>query len=965
MKKAVNVLWVALLLLVPCVHALVNENMTRDLVLSLSFDQENVTASSILDQSTYQDNATIVDTAKIINSTGVNGQVFNCTNSATAGGVSIKALNLSGDSNRTISTWVKPRSITANDVWFWHGTFSSTQLDSLGFIGTTGLWKFWGYNRDVSVSAPNLLPLNTWTHTLATISTNFTNSSYKLYNNGTLSVMQTNNNLSTTVTNYVLCKDVANTYTYDGEIDNVRVWNRTLTQEEITFEYNNGSRRDFDTYIHNFTIKMISPLNDSIDQNNTFIVKFMVDTVFPNVTCAIYTDFYGGEVYDGVHGFQNRYSSTASLNTLVTYELNYDHSSSVKAIDPFNYSIYCFFRENTTTIDGIITTKYQIIRDYSKPTATFNTNNFFNSSGGSIISNATSLNKLINFTLEDNFKLAKFFFTINRSNGILIFEKNITGYGTNFTNVVNFYANLSSVNGLHLVTLTVFDNFSNNITYSMNYTYTNATFVFVNPPYTNYNTFLFNVSFNINITVNGTFMNYTKLNYYFFNGSLIQSVNISTIGSGTYNFNYLTPKKEINNMSINVTMYDLYGGIFNSETYLVKNIYFDNCSVSSLVIINFSVYDENNPTKTLVTQTEININYTNNKEFLTISYSNTMDNKSYYEYCMDINGNNYITANVYIKYSTTNGFTNRYYVYQLNLTNSSIYNIIAYDSNTTTSFSNLRITTRKSTDYDYFPNIVTTLQRFYVGENVWRNVQMDQTGDYGLSLFHVIEGTTDYRLLFRSRTNQLYKTSEMLRFSCTSSMCDVTYLLDPDQISIGYGRPVIYTVTYNNNTNIINISWVDITQSTTSVYVSVTKPTGLTYIMICNTTQTGGAGSIACDVTNYNGELFVSAWSSQSPLYPDLGLWVYAEGNNATISDYYNNHLPSNDKLIYSAFILITCVGAGAYTAMGAMLGLLIGIVAIITLGYINIHMTALFIAFIVISIIIIMVRYNKKPQNG
>ena len=46
-----------------------------------------------------------------------------------------------------------------------------------------------------------------------------------------------------------------------------------------------------------------------------------------------------------------------------------------------------------------------------------------------------------------------------------------------------------------------------------------------------------------------------------------------------------------------------------------------------------------------------------------------------------------------------------------------------------TDASDLKITVRNDSNYEALNNVYAKLQRYYIGENVWRTVQMDKTGE--------------------------------------------------------------------------------------------------------------------------------------------------------------------------------------------------------------------------------------------
>ena len=83
---------------------------------------------------------------------------------------------------------------------------------------------------------------------------------------------------------------------------------------------------------------------------------------------------------------------------------------------------------------------------------------------------------------------------------------------------------------------------------------------------------------------------------------------------------------------------------------------------------------------------------------------------------------------------------------------------------------------------------------------------MDRSDDYGLLIYDVVEKSQDYRLKFYDTSNNLLKTSDVLRFSCDSGVCELVSLISP--IGSTTTEPVLnVNQTYNNITNILSVYW--------------------------------------------------------------------------------------------------------------------------------------------------------------
>ena len=143
----------------------------------------------------------------------------------------------------SISFWAYHNNTAIGREWLWQIGESS----SLGtcFVGTwespwTNLWFKFGngetsfYGTNTSQSIPN----EEWFHIVATVN----GTSQKLYYNGSLvsNVTKTNtirnNNTTLTVGN-----DSGNSYPWDGSVDEVGIWSRALSSDEVSTLYNSGN----------------------------------------------------------------------------------------------------------------------------------------------------------------------------------------------------------------------------------------------------------------------------------------------------------------------------------------------------------------------------------------------------------------------------------------------------------------------------------------------------------------------------------------------------------------------------------------------------------------------------------------------------------------------------------------------------------------------------------------------------
>lgn len=378
---------------------------------------------------------------------------------------------------------------------------------------------------------------------------------------------------------------------------------------------------------------------------------------------------------------------------------------------------------------------------------------------------------------------------------------------------------------------------------------------------------------------------------------------------------------------------------------------------------------------------------------ITINF--TSAGETNYSFCLQYN--NTIYSDIYIKYGAR--FTHRYYLINESLSNVaknfSLYNFIPIESATSTttsstypattsttttvvnitdaggnytstststtggytvnattpitqalSISGLKITARNAANYNYKTNIIGKLQRWYVGENVWRTVQMDKSGDYGLLYYDIKEKDIDYRFIFVNEDDCILKTTSNLKFVCTNLICDVTYLLGDCSSTLSDNFSV--TVTYSNETGNITTSWDDPAGGTTVVHTTTTRETLTGTMTICDTTISGASGAYSCGITGYTGTFMTSVTSTTNGVTNNK-ITVYTESAGTKIM----NLISSGEGALWSFGIMLTVAMFGVFSPVGAVITCIIGLIMLFYLGLFSPITMSLTIVAAVLGIVI------------
>jgi hypothetical protein len=243
-------------------------NGTSIAVLNMNFDVNNSAGSGkTKDYSTFLNNGTI--TGATWNATGGwNGtgayyfsgssQYINFTN---ASGVPI------GNDNYTIEAWIKPTSYAVIEDgivgWGNYGTYN--QANALRLNGATQLINYW-WGNDLTVSTPNMTDGN-WHHAVA----KFDGTTRSIWLDGVLRGSDQPSGHNVINSSNFRIGSTNNGEYFPGAIDEVRVYNRSLSDAEIIAHYNNRTDRivSQELAVGNNWTACATPNNGTVDGNAT------------------------------------------------------------------------------------------------------------------------------------------------------------------------------------------------------------------------------------------------------------------------------------------------------------------------------------------------------------------------------------------------------------------------------------------------------------------------------------------------------------------------------------------------------------------------------------------------------------------------------------------------------------------------------------------------------------------------
>lgn len=211
----------------------------------------------------------------------------------------------------SLEFWIKPTNLTGE-----HDIFSSENYFYRRLWLDNGVLKAGRTDIPSTILADNVaVPLNTWTHVALTVSYN--NNETKMYKNGVL--VATNNSIVTLNESFLGAKLNTDVVTFEGGIDEVRIWTKVLSQEDIIGRMNCELRGDEEGLYRYYNF------NQGIANGTNSTENYLYDVVSATYPGALIDFALTGTTSNWVDGsiitsgITNPYAPTTT--TLIEYNL--------------------------------------------------------------------------------------------------------------------------------------------------------------------------------------------------------------------------------------------------------------------------------------------------------------------------------------------------------------------------------------------------------------------------------------------------------------------------------------------------------------------------------------------------------------------------------------------------------------------------------------------------------------------
>jgi hypothetical protein len=671
---------------------------------------------------------------------------------------------------------------------------------------------------------------------------------------------------------------------FQGDIDDVRIYNRSLSAEQVVMLNNSQSWKvsSGDTSNNEVYICAVTPIsssgagstlnssalrivaNDAPIINNITIHPNQTNQYYDNISinCSSNIDVDNAISILNFIWYKNGVMNN-SLNSTIdpaldgTYFSQYNLTGNLKEIGS-NYTCGIIindqynpiqFANSTTAFINSSLYDPNIIPSITNATQDINGSMQYQGEGlGTVIFSwfknavlilSTTYDNIVsgtwiseifssgNYTTGDNITLN---ITINNTGENIILYANVT---SNFTFSEVTYYDSPIIEG---TTTTI----ATNITHSSEGNITDVDLIYDNVTYQavlsiiNNNIQYWNISLITPLQRNASYFNWNMT--FTYDGNILYNM------SQTYQQNYST----------------LNGTISINET---------NCNDGLTPTMCWDFGDEQNLTNLTADSVDYNFEYGSSETPYEI-FGQVNDTNSF---CLCINStlyNNYTLGYGELQYKKLGFADRRFYTFSANrLTNQTINNTLYFlENGEATSF----LFEFKDTSLKSYIGNYTTLLRWYPNLNQYIIVDMGKTDDKGETIMRVEVEDVDYRVGLYHTDGTLVKLLNPVRFACLSSPCSYASVIEEVPSDYTSVFDVEGSIVYNETTEIWTYVWNDPTQNTEEMRFVVQKETPTSIINICNVSASGFTGILTCNSTDYTGILRGIGYRSASPEIPFL-----------------------------------------------------------------------------------------------
>lgn len=291
----------------------------------------------------------------------------------------------------------------------------------------------------------------------------------------------------------------------------------------------------------------------------------------------------------------------------------------------------------------------------------------------------------------------------------------------------------------------------------------------------------------------------------------------------------------------------------NNQTILQISV--DNCSVNSNVIYNYTIVDEENQTLLSNTTLEVDLNILSlDRGSSIVNFSELFTNVNPVGICININltADTKYSADSIVRYEASEHESEFFNIQNFTLQNSTIpQNITLFDllSIDSTQFQ----ITFKDSDFVVVENALVQINRNYISEGTFKTVEIPKTDSNGQTVAHLVEKEVIYNMIVTKNGVILGTFNNVIAFceDVLTGSCFITLnALTTNEVIFNYDDDIglASTFNYNETSRILSYTFVTIDGGVKNVTLNAVKLDQIGNNTVCDSSLVSSSGTLTCTV---------------------------------------------------------------------------------------------------------------------
>ena len=315
---------------------------------------------------------------------------------------------------------------------------------------------------------------------------------------------------------------------------------------------------------------------------------------------------------------------------------------------------------------------------------------------------------------------------------------------------------------------------------------------------------------------------------------------------------------------------NLFNSSFNNQTVLDINL--DDCSVNTVLFMNLTVLDEDTQdfliggSDNVTIEVDLSLSsILSSSESITFNKTFSFTNPARICISDELLDTTIFTMDAQIKYQAFDHVSEFYYIQNATITNNSIPQIIQlFDLDIANSQEFL--ITFKDVSFIPVPDVLIQITRKYIGEGVFKTVEIPKTDISGQTIGHLVLSDVVYTIIVTKQGQVLATFNDVIAIcndistgQCTINLNAFTSGTQPSDYTNLQG--VSFTLTYDDSTRTFSSIFTTSDGTTSTMILNVTEISN-TINAVCDNTLTTSAGTLSCVIpssfgnTTIRGQLF-------------------------------------------------------------------------------------------------------------